>query len=365
LTGDEDESEEDEEDPVDHAQPPRGPRHRVSTFYSHPNITGDIVESEWSFVGAPLHRGGNNRRRQSLRRRHAEGADDTVTLGSHLTPAMIPPSVAMNPTNPRHVQRQPSIVLSSGTRRPRSSRTSGRDEVYEQDGYEDDEIVEYKRRRVSISSRNAGRPAYMVHATPNNPNMTVPTSFNEPPSDSFLDLTIGTTGRPLIKFFDNPNLTETDNDACNLHTGIPIDRACGVHYFEVECIDQGKEGFMSVGWTIAGTSPDRLVGWDKGTWGWHADDGMCFNQSGSGSESAAKWGCEYWLSSIWAELMCSGRYCWVWNRLYYRSCVLDKEWRDDRCVPYLQTESTLINRPSIQRLGQERLVSRDRSTIRW
>jgi hypothetical protein len=87
---------------------------------------------------------------------------------------------------------------------------------------------------------------------------------------------------------------------------------------------------MSVGWTIAGTSPDRLVGWDKGTWGWHADDGMCFNQSGSGSESAVKWGCEYWLLLIGTELMCSGRYCRVWDRLYYRSCVLDQEWRDDR-----------------------------------
>jgi hypothetical protein len=53
---------------------------------------------------------------------------------------------------------------------------------------------------------------------------------------------------------------------------------------------------MSVGYKVGKRSQNRLVGWDKGTFGWHSDDGMCFEQSGSGSDFAAKWTSTFSLS---------------------------------------------------------------------
>jgi beta-catenin-like protein 1 len=36
----------------------------------------------------------------------------------------------------------------------------------------------------------------------------------------------------------------------------------------------------------------RLVGWDRGSWGWHADDGRSFEGQGRGEEFTEKWGSE-------------------------------------------------------------------------
>jgi len=64
---------------------------------------------------------------------------------------------------------------------------------------------------------------------------------------------------------------------------------CGVHYFEVEVLNAGVDGLMSVGWMKEGCSTKRLVGWDKGSWGFHSDDGKCFEGRGSGDAFDKTW----------------------------------------------------------------------------
>ena len=63
---------------------------------------------------------------------------------------------------------------------------------------------------------------------------------------------------------------------------------------------------MSVGYKVGKKSQNRLVGWDKGTFGWHSDDGMCFEQSGSGSDFAAKWTSMFFFFEVVEKLIVGG-----------------------------------------------------------
>ena len=54
---------------------------------------------------------------------------------------------------------------------------------------------------------------------------------------------------------------------------------------------------MSIGWMMAGVELGRLVGWDKGSWGWHGDDGMSFEEKGAGEDFSEKWGSKSWSDS--------------------------------------------------------------------
>lgn len=98
--------------------------------------------------------------------------------------------------------------------------------------------------------------------------------------------------QPKITFTTTPIPTRTDSDASSLRTLTPIPSACGVHYFEIKVLDSGPEGYMSVGWVKEGLNMRRLVGWEMGSWGWHADDGRCFEGSGMGGVFGPKWGGE-------------------------------------------------------------------------
>lgn len=99
--------------------------------------------------------------------------------------------------------------------------------------------------------------------------------------------------RPLISFTVHPPPSSTDADACSLRTLHPIPPGIGLYYFEAEVIDSGKEGYMSIGYMRAGVNMGRLVGWEKGSWGWHADDGRAFEGSGVGREFGPGWGGEF------------------------------------------------------------------------
>ena len=283
-------------------RPPREPRVPLLTqritrpFYSHPNLTGDIDLDEWSgaFGLGPglgsasiLRRGGNNRRRDSLQQRVDPGRD--LSGGAEeVMPLLADMSQGLEPTNMENLSiHHPTIVRSSNnvnsTRRQRSA----------SDGATPDRRTPFpKRRKVPTDpALPPTRPAYLS-MTSISPSTPLPDDFDKPTKKSFLSLSHSTTGRALIKFCDGPRVTETDDDACALRANRPIPYECGVYYYEVECINAGLEGFMSVGWMLRTTGLQRLVGWDKGTWGWHADDGMSFNQSGSGEEFAERWSSE-------------------------------------------------------------------------
>lgn len=256
----------------------------VRPFYSHPNITGDIDLDEWSGAfGTALRRGGNNRRRDSLQQRIDPDREPSASA-DEVMPLLGDVSHGLEPTNIETLRiGQPIIVRTGGNRRQRS---------HSEGSIPDKRRPEGKRRRIpDAPALPPARPAYLS-LTSLRPTTPLPDDFDRPHRNSFLHLSHSTIGRPIIKFCDGPRVTETDDDASALRANRPIPVECGVHYYEVECLNKGAEGFMSVGWMLKSTGLHRLVGWDKGTWGWHADDGMSFNQSGSGDQFAERWSSE-------------------------------------------------------------------------
>jgi hypothetical protein len=295
LMPDDESSDTDEHDELENALLPQvlTTRRRVRSFYAHPNVAGDVDHDDWASVMGgpapliPLRRGANNRRRV-LRLATEQAAVQQATTTSRALPVPSTTLPGMEATNTEtHTEGRPIIVQTSGVRRQRSPSVADATPPAPQTK---------KRRKTRRMQADRLRPAYMGYAQGDSSGRSHFLWFNPPRSDSFLDSSLSSTGRTVVKFLDDPDVTETDEDACNLRTSSALLPSCGVHYFEVECINQGKEGFMSVGWMKSAASPRRLVGWDRGTFGWHADDGMCFNQSGSGSDVVAKWGGKSFLA---------------------------------------------------------------------
>lgn len=163
-------------------------------------------------------------------------------------------------------------------------------------------------------------------------------SENIPPRPSIAPSNLGYPAiRPRITF-SHPRPTRTDSDATSLMTTLPVPRGVGIFYWEAEVLAKGEEGFISVGWIAglptpiitpgqkdvnntnvnasgsgsgsralnANTIPNtggagghagvpmrnmrRLVGWSKGSWGWHGDDGRLFAGQGMGERFSETWG---------------------------------------------------------------------------
>ncbi|XP_063219657.1 SPRY domain-containing protein 3-like isoform X2 [Bacillus rossius redtenbacheri] len=55
-----------------------------------------------------------------------------------------------------------------------------------------------------------------------------------------------------------------------------------MHYFEIEIIDPGENCYIAIGLTKRNYPKHRHPGWDKGSIGYHADDGKIFIGSGLG-----------------------------------------------------------------------------------
>lgn len=166
---------------------------------------------------------------------------------------------------------------------------------------DDESEGEAKRRRHAEPEHppNAERPAY-VALTTLPADAKLPVMFETPPRSreqrdtSFLELTVEDregAWRPVITFRpqQGDRLLKTDTDACSLHTSTPIPRGVGVFYFEVEVLNTGKDGHISVGWTVPECDHRRLVGWNEGSWGWHADDGKTFEGRGDGRDFSEPW----------------------------------------------------------------------------
>jgi hypothetical protein len=278
---------------------PDGVGRTVRPFYAHPNITGDIDIDAWETAFGddppPLRRGGNNRRRGTVTRPQSShlprvhGATETRDVRP-----LSREQAGLLPTN-RYSHASNFEDVTVVTSRPR-------DEVEEDIQSGDDATQPKKKRRFSVKAMTCGEPpqkyptqgewpTYLEHNPyiKNQASDFLPLKF-ESTNETFLKVTQSSIGRPIVQFIDHPQLTSTDTDASNIGTTSAIPVGLGIFYYEVECISDGIEGFMSVGWKLGGIRKNRLIGWDKGTFGWHSDDGMCFEQSGSGSAFAAKWG---------------------------------------------------------------------------
>ncbi|OCF60004.1 hypothetical protein L486_02677 [Kwoniella mangroviensis CBS 10435] len=245
-----------------------------------------------------LHRGGNNRRRRSFLERigappdlrFPEEFEDSMDLLP--TPRGRTEATRCEPTNKETAENVvPLIVSSKGITRPREEEQKG-------SSTSSSSPIRKKRRMGKITSDNLtpsssspSRSSYLsLSALP--ADTPLPSEFIAPLPRSHLAVSIYKSAahspRPLITFV-GCNPTRRDDDATALHTTIPIPVACGIHYYEVEVINKGIEGFMSVGWVREGINLKRLVGWDKGSWGWHGDDGRSFEGSGRGENFSETW----------------------------------------------------------------------------
>ncbi|GMK54219.1 hypothetical protein CspeluHIS016_0108050 [Cutaneotrichosporon spelunceum] len=177
----------------------------------------------------------------------------------------------------------------------RRQRTRARDD----DGMNSEGEVKRRRHAEPVLPPNAERPAY-ISLTTLPAGTPLPVMFEMPPRSrdplltSFLDLTVEDregAWRPVITFRpeQGDRLLKADTDACSLRTSVPIPLGVGVFYYEVEILNSGDQGHISIGWTVPECDHRRLVGWNAGSWGWHADDGKTFEGRGDGRDFSDPW----------------------------------------------------------------------------
>lgn len=212
--------------------------------------------------GASLSRGRNNRRRS----RHE---DDSMSID--FTPGRF------QPTN-NSTEGSPIVV---GRRRRRSAGTTP---------LKDANDMASKKRKCTTPILPPARPAYLRY-TSLSETSELPNDFMEPPRSSHLEVSYD-GDRPIVTFGEQhrDQLQDSESDACALRANRSIPTGIGVHYYEVEVLDAGRLRYVSVGWMSATSTLNRLVGWDRGTWGFHCDDGNSFAGQNHGNEFTEPWG---------------------------------------------------------------------------
>ena len=246
-------------------------------LYGQENRTTDDLRVLGGSGGAiTLARGGNNRRRRSLIDRIASRVGEELRR-----PPVdgIQTSHGMKPTNDGD-QHIPLVVQSHGVRK--------RSDSPDRKG---------KRRKVD-KLEYPTRPTYLDY-TLLEPSARIPLEFTSPTEDSNVKLELrirhahlGPQSHITFTFIAPRTQHDTDVNASALRTSRPIPLSCGIHYYEIEVVDAGEEGHMSVGWMTNKVDLNRLVGWEKGSWGWHGDDGKTFEGKGQGQDFGEKWGGE-------------------------------------------------------------------------
>ncbi|CAL1697238.1 unnamed protein product [Somion occarium] len=99
----------------------------------------------------------------------------------------------------------------------------------------------------------------------------LPTRWSE--MDRHASLSISADGRDLT--FCGPSCPG-DRDSAAARANEPIPPACGIYYYEVEILHKGNKGHISIGFSCNDVRLSRLPGWEKHSWGYHADDGWSF-----------------------------------------------------------------------------------------
>lgn len=107
---------------------------------------------------------------------------------------------------------------------------------------------------------------------------SLPTHFSQ--TDHSALLSISTSGF-LASYI--PKSSRSDRDAASVRANCPIPTSVGLFYFEVEIVDAGQRGYIGIGLSGKRVNLSRLPGWEKGSFGWHGDDGMVFCEKGQGS----------------------------------------------------------------------------------
>lgn len=74
---------------------------------------------------------------------------------------------------------------------------------------------------------------------------------------------------------------KSHKDAASVRSDHPIPIFSVIYYFEIEIISKGRDGHMGIGLSTGEINLNRLPGWDKGSHGYHGDDGHSFCSSGA------------------------------------------------------------------------------------
>jgi len=252
--------------------------------------------------GAALSRGGFNRRRQSFRSHRAQDLNESDNIVIDFAPRAVG---SWPPTNLDTLTRAPAPVIvgeRSGsaserelTREPASERDRRGERERTRPRPDDDDDMDdssecKRQKRGSSKPAMPLRPSYLSYAylpesTP------LPNEFNTPDPRSHLEVTVGEDGRQHVTFSDRnaDRITHQMEDACAIQTIHPIPADVGVFYYEAEVLCTGRETNITLGFMLRGTDLNRLVGWDKGTYGWHGDDGKVFEQTGDGRSFSQPW----------------------------------------------------------------------------
>ncbi|GJE96818.1 SPRY-domain-containing protein [Phanerochaete sordida] len=114
-------------------------------------------------------------------------------------------------------------------------------------------------------------PAPAPGALLTNPALRLPTRWSE--QDRHHLLTVSGDGRELTFYGQS---CSGDRDSAAARANHPIPPACGIYYYEVEILQKGAKGHISIGFSSPEVRLSRLPGWEKQSWGYHADDGWSF-----------------------------------------------------------------------------------------
>ncbi|KAI0638786.1 SPRY-domain-containing protein [Trametes polyzona] len=108
--------------------------------------------------------------------------------------------------------------------------------------------------------------------------LMLPTRWSE--QDRTPALSISLDGRELT--FTGPSCIG-DRESSAARANHPIPPACGIYYYEVEIVHKCQKGPISVGFSAPDVRLSRLPGWERNSWGYHADDGWAFPGHKDGS----------------------------------------------------------------------------------
>ncbi|KAL7285967.1 hypothetical protein ACG7TL_001082 [Trametes sanguinea] len=108
--------------------------------------------------------------------------------------------------------------------------------------------------------------------------LMLPTRWSE--QDRMPSLSVSLDGRELT--FTGPSCMG-DRESSAARANHPIPPACGIYYYEVEILHKCPKGPISIGFSAPDVRLSRLPGWERNSWGYHADDGWAFPGHKEGS----------------------------------------------------------------------------------
>lgn len=118
----------------------------------------------------------------------------------------------------------------------------------------------------------------------------VPTSFSQQDRGDHLKC----TDAGLEVTYVGPG--QDEKDASSIRTDIPIpSNAIALYYFEITVTEKGDTGRVGVGLCLQSTRLEKMPGWEEGSYAYHGDDGLLFNQNGLSGKS---YGPEYGTGDV-------------------------------------------------------------------